>query len=157
MSGFDNNTSSTRPQHHIHGDADPLPGTDRGANPVDYSAESMGESGRQSGGEHMHRRDQQPGENFDSDFGSSNVGTAPRTAFDSERPMGVQPSSAGGVAVGGRNDLPEGHATAMDKMIGKTEKVVGKMAKKPEMQERGELREAGGKAAATGQARVPHV
>ncbi|KAF9009247.1 hypothetical protein BDZ89DRAFT_1095205 [Hymenopellis radicata] len=142
MSGFDNNTSSTRPQHHIHGDADPLPGTDR-----DYSAESMGESGRQTGGD---RRDQQPGENLDSDFGSS---TAPRTAFDSERPMGVQPSSAGGVAVGGRNDLPEGHATAMDKMIGKTEKVVGKMAKKPEMQERGELREAGGKAAATGQAR----
>ncbi|KAF8918366.1 hypothetical protein CPB85DRAFT_79483 [Mucidula mucida] len=190
MSGFDNTTPSIRPEHHIHSDADPIPGN-RGVDPVDYSAESMernpsstwksgnpntefGESGRQTGGEHhahqhQHKRDQQPGQNFDSDLAPSNAGTgfetrgapptgsgAGATAFNSERPMGVQPSSAGGVAIGGRDDLPEGKASAMDKMIGKTEKVVGKMTKKPEMHERGELRETGGKAAATGQVRAAH-
>ncbi len=173
MSGFDNTTPSIRPEHHIHSDADPIPGN-RGVDPVDYSAESMernpsstwksgnpntefGESGRQTGGEHhaqqhQHKRDQQPGQNFDSDLAPSNAGTgfetrgapptgsgAGATAFNSERPMGVQPSSAGmflrdlyklgidyfsgGAAIGGRDDLPEGKASAMDKMIGKTEKV----------------------------------
>ncbi|EKM76206.1 hypothetical protein AGABI1DRAFT_94308 [Agaricus bisporus var. burnettii JB137-S8] len=75
-----------------------------------------------------------------------------------ERPLGVQPATQGGVAIGGRQDedLPMGKATAADKMIGKTQKVAGKMGKNPELHEKGELREAGGKAATTGQARAPH-
>ncbi|OJA14378.1 hypothetical protein AZE42_07744 [Rhizopogon vesiculosus] len=45
------------------------------------------------------------------------------TAFTSDRPLGVQPMSEGGVAVGGQPDLPEGHAGLGDKIIGKTQKV----------------------------------
>ena len=99
---------------------------------------------------------------------------AGRTAFTEERPLGVQPTSqgafacsshsislfadahTGGVAVGGQDDKPMGHAKLTDKIVGKTEKVMGKMSKNPQMHEKGELREAGGKAAATGQARAPH-
>ncbi|KAI5887931.1 uncharacterized protein SCHCODRAFT_01216282 [Schizophyllum commune H4-8] len=81
---------------------------------------------------------------------------AGRTVFTEERPLGVQPTSQGGVAVGGQEDKPMGHAKLTDKIVGKTEKVMGKMSKNPQMHEKGELREAGGKAAATGQARAPH-
>ncbi|KIY67389.1 hypothetical protein CYLTODRAFT_353334, partial [Cylindrobasidium torrendii FP15055 ss-10] len=73
-----------------------------------------------------------------------------------ERPLDVKPSHAGGVAVGGRSDVPEGKATALDKLAGKTEKVIGKLTGNAEKHERGELREAGGKAAVTGEARAPH-
>ncbi|KAL1746610.1 hypothetical protein HDZ31DRAFT_62047 [Schizophyllum fasciatum] len=79
-----------------------------------------------------------------------------RTAFTEDRPLGVQPTAQGGVAVGGQEDKPMGHAKLTDKLVGKTEKVIGKMSKNPQMHEKGELREAGGKASATGQARAPH-
>ena len=79
----------------------------------------------------------------------------------------------GGVAIDGRDDVPEGKANLADKLIGKTQKVsmaggpsqksrpilgqvAGKMTKNPEMHEKGELREAGGKGAVTGEARAPH-
>ena len=79
------------------------------------------------------------------------------SGFSSERPTDVKPTNEGGVAVGGQDDdLPEGKAGFADKMIGKTQKAVGKIAKKPDMEEKGELRAAGGKQAAMGQARVPH-
>ncbi|EIW76855.1 hypothetical protein CONPUDRAFT_158009 [Coniophora puteana RWD-64-598 SS2] len=77
-------------------------------------------------------------------------------AFSSERSMDSKPSNESGVAVGGDDDLPEGKAGMADKMIGKTQKVMGKVTKKPELQEKGELREVGGKAAVQGEARVPH-
>jgi hypothetical protein len=61
------------------------------------------------------------------------------TAFTTERPLGVQPTPegishsimaiksdsqilAGGVAIGGQPNLPEGHAGFGDKVIGKTQK-----------------------------------
>lgn len=79
----------------------------------------------------------------------------------------------GGVAIGGKDDLPEGKAGMADKLVGKTQKVrvpivglrisaerhlqvVGKYTHNVELHEKGELREAGGKAAVAGQARVPH-
>ncbi|EJD43646.1 hypothetical protein AURDEDRAFT_32072, partial [Auricularia subglabra TFB-10046 SS5] len=77
-------------------------------------------------------------------------------AFKGERPLGVQPVQEGGVAIDGREGLPEGKATAMDKVVGKTQKVVGKMTKNWDMHEKGELRETGGKMAAAGEARAPH-
>ncbi|KAI0669011.1 hypothetical protein C8Q78DRAFT_1044153 [Trametes maxima] len=70
--------------------------------------------------------------------------------------MDVRPTAVGGVAVGGDADLPEGHAGLADKVIGKTQKVTGKMTHNAAMHEKGELREAGGKKAAMGQARAPH-
>jgi hypothetical protein len=69
----------------------------------------------------------------------------------------VAPVSEGGVAVGGQSNLPASSgANFADKVIGKAEKVIGKATKNPEMHEKGELREAGGKAAAEGRARAPH-
>ncbi|KZT25087.1 hypothetical protein NEOLEDRAFT_1066027 [Neolentinus lepideus HHB14362 ss-1] len=83
-----------------------------------------------------------------------------KSAFTEDRPLGTQPVSGGGVAVGGDEDLPMGKAGMTDKVVGKTQKasspVVGKYTHKPELHEKGELRESGGKAAAQGQARAPH-
>ncbi|KAH7882723.1 hypothetical protein F5I97DRAFT_1931333 [Phlebopus sp. FC_14] len=79
-----------------------------------------------------------------------------QTAFNSERPLGVAPAPEGGVAIGGQANLPEGHAGLGDKIVGKTEKVIGKLSHKPDMHERGELRETGGKATAEGHARAAH-
>jgi hypothetical protein len=54
---------------------------------------------------------------------------------------------AANVDMDGNNDPSTGKVSALDKMIGKTEKVLGKVMKKESMQEKGELRESGGKAA----------
>jgi hypothetical protein len=81
----------------------------------------------------------------------------------------------GGVARGGQGDLPIGKANLLDKVIGKAEKVwsciagyfisltlldalqvIGKVSGNADMHEAGELREAGGKKAVTGEARAPH-
>lgn len=95
------------------------------------------------------------------------------TAFTTERPLGVQPTPeginhsimaiksdsqilAGGVAIGGQPNLPEGHAGFGDKVIGKTQKVIGKYTKNEELHEKGELRETGGKGAVLGDARAAH-
>ncbi|KAF8419633.1 hypothetical protein L210DRAFT_3401495 [Boletus edulis BED1] len=80
-----------------------------------------------------------------------------RNAFNSERPLGVTPVPEGGVAIGGQPNLPEGHANMGDKIVGKAQKVVvGKYTHNPELHEKGELRETGGKAAAEGRARAAH-
>ncbi|KAK7045475.1 hypothetical protein VNI00_007728 [Paramarasmius palmivorus] len=147
------NTAAVRPEHHVHGSSDPLPGN-KGVNAVDYSAENFERtpSTWDEKNERQFAADQTQHQTHD-EFGSQQSG---RNAFNSERPMNVQPTEAGGVAVDGRSDLPEGRATAADKLIGKTQKVIGKMTHKPELHEKGELRESGGKAAAMGQARAPH-
>ena len=55
------------------------------------------------------------------DFQDSSSG---QNAFNSERPLNVNPTDQGGVAIDGRGDLPEGHANIADKMIGKMQKVI---------------------------------
>jgi len=79
-----------------------------------------------------------------------------QNAFNTERPLNERPADQGGVAIDGRGDLPEGNANATDKVVGKMQKVTGKFMNKPELQEKGELRESGGKLAVTGEARAPH-
>ncbi|KAI0363951.1 hypothetical protein BV20DRAFT_957254 [Pilatotrama ljubarskyi] len=162
------------PSHHIHNSSDPLPGS-RGAAPAapDYSADVTNDSrvwqdrnerefgaGTDTGAVvagGQHSASPAPGQGL----GENPRGS--RTAYDEGRPLGVQPSEAGGVAVGegGGGDaadanLPEGKAKMTDKIIGKTQKVAGKMTHNAAMHEKGELREAGGKLAAQGQARAPH-
>jgi len=107
------------------------------------------------------------------DFQDSSFG---QNVTNSERPMNVKPTDQGGVAIDGRGDLPEGHANMADKVIGGMQKVnltfvrtvcfesdpvvcrqaTGKYMKKPELYEKGELRESGGKLAVTGEACAPH-
>ncbi|KAF8837895.1 hypothetical protein BDN67DRAFT_148117 [Paxillus ammoniavirescens] len=79
-----------------------------------------------------------------------------QSAFNADRPLDVAPTPEGGVAIGGGAGLPEGRAGLGDKVVGKTQKVIGKYTNKPEMHEKGELRETGGKAAADGLARAAH-
>lgn len=62
------------------------------------------------------------------DFQDSSLG---QNAFNSERPLNVKPTNQGGVAVGGRGDLPEGHANMADKMIGKMQKVTYSLVASP--------------------------
>ncbi|KAL1938328.1 hypothetical protein VTO73DRAFT_11779 [Trametes versicolor] len=69
-------------------------------------------------------------------------------------------TDTGAVMVGGQHsmnpNLPERKAKLADEIIGKTQKVAGKVTSQPAMHEKGKLREAGGKTAAQGQARAPH-
>ncbi|CAL1697758.1 unnamed protein product [Somion occarium] len=153
------------PEHHIHRDSEPLPGAGGvpGAAP-DYDATQAVTN---------ESREWQP--NHEKGFGagsetgavvgggqhSADPDDAPfreqgRDAFIEARPLDVKPTERGGVAIGGQDDLPEGHAKFADKVIGKTQKVAGKVMNKPELHEKGELREAGGKEAVLGQAQAPH-
>ncbi|KAI0632721.1 hypothetical protein C8Q77DRAFT_1073741 [Trametes polyzona] len=159
-------TTQPPPSHHIHNSSDPLPGA-RGAAAAqapNYSAEVTNDSrvwqdrnqrefgagtdtgAVMAGGQHS----------ADPDTARSTSAQDGRTAFSEDRPMDVEPTERGGVAVGGNPNLPEGKAKLTDKIVGKTQKVTGKMTKNPALHEKGELREAGGKAAAQGQARAPH-
>ncbi|KAI8992791.1 hypothetical protein BD414DRAFT_482217 [Trametes punicea] len=146
--------------------SDPLPGA-RGAAPAapNYSADVTNDSRvwhappdrneRQYGAGTDTGAVMAGGQHQAEETGSLDEG-AGKTAYTEDRPMGVQPTERGGVAVGGESDLPEGKAKMTDKIIGKTQKVAGKVTGNAAMHEKGELREAGGKAAAQGQARAPH-
>lgn len=182
----DNFRGQSRPEHHLHRDSEPLPNKDSttsydnsrlkepgpwenrrdtGTGPACFDTRTtlisdvrlLGVTGFHQG---------------TPDFQDSSVG---QNAFNSERPLNVKPTKEGGVAIDGRGDLPEGHSNMADKMIGKAQKVIylfessassvpthsfckvaGKYMNKPELHEKGELRESGGKLAVTGEARVPH-
>jgi len=141
--------SQQPPEHQHHESSDLLPGARE--NQADYNSGVSNSTGTYEQG-NISQDDpatmNQTGRHSPSAQGN--------TAFNTHRPLNVQPTSAGGVAIDGRADLPEGKADFGDKVIGKTQKVIGKYMNKPEMHERGELRESGGKAAAEGKARAPH-
>ncbi|KAI6011423.1 hypothetical protein EDC04DRAFT_3094679 [Pisolithus marmoratus] len=150
------------PQHRLHDSSQPLPRR-QGEN-YERAPEDMGAGQQQQRGErsceHHHgaqrtaygsgigaeRRDE-------GDYQGAGTG---RNAYTTERPLGVRPVPEGGVAVGGQPNLEASQASMTDRIVGKTEKVVGKATNNPTMHERGELREAGGTAAAEGRARAPH-
>ncbi|PIL26192.1 hypothetical protein GSI_11947 [Ganoderma sinense ZZ0214-1] len=144
------------PTHHLHKSSDVLPAgaaqsqADRGTG---AGADAQGNvRDPESFEDRLASPDQQdPSCEFDPTHAHEG-----RNAWTEERPLGVQPTERGGVAIGGREDLPETHASTADKLVGKTQKVVGKMTKNSEMHERGELRESGGKAAVRGEGRAPH-
>ena len=50
------------------------------------------------------------------------------------------------------DELPEGHASEMDKIAGKTQKIVGKALNNTDMKDKGELRATAGKEAVKGNA-----
>jgi len=157
------------PSHHIHRDSEVLPGA-RGAErqPPNYDASNTNDQATwvpdnerrfgagtdttapMAGGQHSTSATGVSGGDYDQ------PPPAGRNAYSEDRPMNVHPTSQGGVAVDGRDDLPEGRAKFTDKLVGKTQKVVGKVSHNAEMHEKGELRESGGKAAVLGEARAPH-
>jgi len=155
------------PEHHVHDTYEPLPGAQGAAPTNDYSAatierlpSSAWKDLPQPPSTHAASRssdnaaDRPPQQTSASATHHSESGV---NAFNSDRPMNTEPAPGGGVAIdGGDDDMPMGKASMADKLVGKTEKVIGKVTKKPELHEKGELRESGGKAAALGQARAPH-
>ncbi|KAI1795429.1 hypothetical protein LXA43DRAFT_1058563 [Ganoderma leucocontextum] len=152
--------ASPPPAHHIHKSSDVLPGAraqaqreGRGAQDVrDHDPASQSYESQAASGAWLAA----PGESGAERPPAPELDPEGRNPWTEERPLDVRPTEHGGVAVGGRADVPETHASATDKLVGKTQKVVGKMTGKPEMHERGELRETGGKAAARGEGRAQH-
>ncbi|KII90175.1 hypothetical protein PLICRDRAFT_108103 [Plicaturopsis crispa FD-325 SS-3] len=145
-------TDYQRPSHQVHNSSDPIPGTKGSAGPsADYSAQTIERQPSSAFKDLPGTPNEQPSTGFQRTGSASG-----NTAYNSERPLDTRPTEQGGVAIGGRDDLPEGKAGFGDKLIGKAQKVVGKTTHKPELHEKGELREAGGKAAARGDARAPH-
>ncbi|KAJ7662932.1 hypothetical protein B0H17DRAFT_1093274 [Mycena rosella] len=137
--------AEARPEHHVHKSSEPLPGARGGAPAADYSAgtiERMPSSAWQDADPAQPTRET-------SEFQSTRPDMeAGRNAFSDERPVNTESHPDGGVAIdGGHDTTPAGKPSAADKLIGKAQKVVGKVAHKPEMQEKGELRETAGKAA----------
>ncbi|KAH9980579.1 hypothetical protein BJV74DRAFT_856270 [Russula compacta] len=121
------------PQHQLHSPNEPLPGSRTDLQPSEAQHLKKSPS-------HEEVTQRAQGQN----------------AFNSERPLDVRPTQSGGVARGGQDDLPIGKANLLDKVIGKAEKVIGKATQNADVHEAGELREAGGKKAATGEARALH-
>lgn len=172
MSGLQNNAAlnTSRPQHQLHDSSQPLPGSGSrdAVQTQDYSPANI---------ERMYssviygKNASTESDDADSTRATMGIPSAGRTGPDSacesesarsntastnERPLGVQPTPEGGVSIGGQPNLSEGHAGFGDKVVGKTQKVIGKYTKNEELHEKGELRETGGKAAALGNARAAH-
>lgn len=108
-------SSFTRPEHHVHPSSEPLPGA-RGAAPTaDYSPTTI---------ERTPSSAFDPN-NIDHAATSHNMERTGENAFNTERPLNVEPAPQGGVAVGGDEgaELPMGKASMGDKIIGKTQKV----------------------------------
>ncbi|OSX64775.1 hypothetical protein POSPLADRAFT_1044230 [Postia placenta MAD-698-R-SB12] len=128
--------SQPPPEHHVHRDSEVLPGARDAAASANYDASLTNDS--QTWKDNNQR---QFGAGIDDcnvmAGGQHDTSGAPdsgRNAFNSERPL-----DASGVAIGGQANLPEGKATITDKLIGKTQKVTGKITRNPDMHEKGEL------------------
>ena len=131
FSPADGSRGQPRPEHHLHRDSEPLPGS----NPMTLSQEQSKDPGarenRPEVGTFTHictshtRR-------LTVCLGVTDVhqGTPDfqdpsfkQNAFNTERPLNVRPADQGGVAIDGRGDLPEGNANMTDKIVGKMQKV----------------------------------
>ncbi|PCH42892.1 hypothetical protein WOLCODRAFT_58811, partial [Wolfiporia cocos MD-104 SS10] len=139
--------SQPPPAHHIHRDSEALPGARGGSSAADYSADVTNDSrtwtdnnqrrfGAGTDDSHIMAGGQHDSPGASRATSGSDAG---HNAFNQERPLDVEPTSQGGVAIGGQDNLPEGRAKLTDKLIGKTQKVAGKATRNPEMHERGEL------------------
>ncbi|KAK0497758.1 hypothetical protein EDD18DRAFT_118411 [Armillaria luteobubalina] len=168
----DSYNQSTQPQHHLHSSSDVLPGDRRG----NMDDQNMGSDNLGQGGQTAQTRANEFGgqRQPESAFGGQqqsglqqqggNVGLGSGAgAGDWERGAG---QTQGGVPVeghhhhhhsghhhGGQQPVQAAQQAAQkpvsttDKLIGKTQKVVGRVADNSEMQTKGELRESGGKGA----------
>ncbi|KAI0060174.1 hypothetical protein BV25DRAFT_1839913 [Artomyces pyxidatus] len=154
---------SGRPQHRLHDTSEPLPGA-RSQDAPEYSTGAIEGTGSLPQDRTWNDSPQimTPNQRPDDWSGSSSRTTSTQdqsTAFNSKRSLNTQktPSvrAGGGVRRGSwKDDLPVGKANVLDKVIGKTEKASWR-AVNPDLHETGQLREAGGKKAAVGEARIP--
>lgn len=84
----------TRPEHHVHDSSDPLPGAKRGGDAVDYSAGTMERQPSSAFDESNIDNQTSSNANPSSNFERS-AGPGGENAFNSERPLDVQPVSEG--------------------------------------------------------------
>jgi len=151
-------TQQPPPSHHIHRESEILPGARGAEHPApNYDASVTNDDKIWTG-----KNERQFGAGTDT--GAVMAGgqhttdqtglNAGQNRLETQR-SDVEPPQ-GGVPISGQSDLPEGHPKFTDKIIGKAQQVAGKAMGKPTLQEKGGLREAGGKQAATGQATLPH-
>ncbi|KAJ7716477.1 hypothetical protein DFH07DRAFT_947595 [Mycena maculata] len=126
-----------RPEHHVHKMSEPLPGARGGAPAADYNPETMARLPSAVWTEEDGQPTREAGE------------LNQKQTSAEERSSSVHAPPEGGVAVDGEHDDRDAppKASAADKLIGKAQTVVGKVVHKPGMQEKGELRAAGGNAA----------
>ncbi len=138
------NTFATQPPptHHTHKSSDVLPGA-RGASQAaqNYSTD-VTENPRVWQDEHERKYGAGSDTRAVVAGGQHDAPNTRSPEFEGARPLGVQPteqgayslpgvkteedadySIAGGVAIGGEANLPEGHAKMTDKIVGKTQKV----------------------------------
>ncbi|KAK0463076.1 uncharacterized protein EV420DRAFT_1153980 [Desarmillaria tabescens] len=157
----DNYNQSTQPQHHLHGSNDPLPG-DRSGNMDEQNmgGDNLGQGGQRQP-ESAFGEYQQSGGGRQQQGGNVRLGSG-AGAGDWERGAG---QAQGGVPVEGHHHHHHhGHhagqqseqaaqqaaqqpVSTTDKLLGKTEKIIGKASDNTEMQMKGEQRQTGGKAA----------
>ncbi|OSD03826.1 hypothetical protein PYCCODRAFT_1476760 [Trametes coccinea BRFM310] len=129
------------PTHHLHSSSDPLPGASSpAAAPPNYSADVTNDP----------RAWQDPGmrERERGDVRAVVAGAQHHAGPDTDTEREAEAEAGAG-----------GKPKVTDKIVGKTQKVAGKMTGNAALHEKGALREAGGKAAAAaaqGQARAPH-
>ncbi|KAJ7206065.1 hypothetical protein GGX14DRAFT_568521 [Mycena pura] len=151
MSSTNNTTSpEIRPEHHLHDASEPLPGARGGAPAADYSAGNME---RLSSSVWQDADAGAPTRETTDAQGDSARPAMERTNSASDRLRFVEAHDTTGLAGvdsgAGLGDTaqPAHKATAADKLIGRAQQVAGKVAHKPELQEKGELRQMEGKAA----------
>ncbi|PBK71735.1 hypothetical protein ARMSODRAFT_788036 [Armillaria solidipes] len=167
----DNYNQSTQPQHHLHSSSEALPGDRRG----NMDDQNMGGDNLGQGGQTAQTRDNEFGgqRQPESAFGGQQSGGMQQQGGNVGLPSGAGAGdlergagqTQGGVPVEGHHHHHHGGqhggqqpaqaaqqaaqkpVSTTDKLIGKTQKVVGKVSDNSEMQMKGELRESGGKAA----------
>ncbi|KAJ7583775.1 hypothetical protein C8J56DRAFT_951774 [Mycena floridula] len=162
------NLAEATPAHHIHKDSEPLPGT-QGHPTVDYSAEALAHTDNATWksmerSEDPHPSQHAPGveqhapgvephypdvEPYAPGVEPHASGVEPSVQLKSETPV-AEPTPTehpGDSRHPGDSGGPAKKVTMMDKVVGKTQQVIGKALDKPAMHEKGELRETHGKAA----------
>ncbi|KAK0213484.1 hypothetical protein IW262DRAFT_307620 [Armillaria fumosa] len=162
----DNYNQSTQPQHHLHRSSDVLPGDRRG----NMDDQNMGSDNLGQGGQTAQTRANEFGglRQPESAFGGQQEGGLQQqggnVGLGSGASAGDWERGAGGVPVEGHHhhhhsghhhgghqpvqaaqQAAQNPVSTTDKLLGKTQKVVGRVADNTEMQTKGELRESGGK------------
>ncbi|KAH7925016.1 hypothetical protein BV22DRAFT_1129365 [Leucogyrophana mollusca] len=159
--------NTSRPAHHIHDSSEPLPGSKSrsAAQAQDYSPASiertpssaLRDTTASSDAQDTAPRTQNLSGVEDTDSMHASISSPPAAPSATRTGAGLGERDHADMQPGldTRDELPAGPAKTTDKVVGKAQQVVGKATKNVGMQEKGELRGTGGKAAVQGDARIP--
>ncbi|KAJ7584742.1 hypothetical protein C8J56DRAFT_1088477 [Mycena floridula] len=140
------NLAEATPAHHIHKDSEPLPGT-QGHLSVDYSAEALAHTDNATWKSMARSEDPHPSQHAPAVEQHAPATEQHYPAVEPYAPAVELPVPGAEPSVQFNSGGPVKKVTIMDKVVGKTQQVIGKALDKPAMHEKGELREIHGKAA----------